>query len=62
MAREFYQRIFSVYYPDSSGSQWLFEPHVAENVFLGLIREAQVPVIFGERLDLDNGVVDREPG
>ncbi len=56
MAREFYQRIFRFYYPDSSGSQWVFEPHVAENVFLDIIREANVPVIFGERLDLDNGI------
>jgi len=56
MAREFYQRIFKYYHPDSSGCQWLFEPHVAENVFLDILREAQVPVIYGERLDLNDGV------
>ncbi|GAI79768.1 unnamed protein product, partial [marine sediment metagenome] len=30
MSREFYQRLFDYYFPDSSGSQWRFEPHVAE--------------------------------
>ncbi len=35
---------------------WIFEPHVAENVFNDMIREAKVPVVHGERLDLKNGV------
>ena len=26
MSREFYQRLFKYYFPDSSGSQWRFEP------------------------------------
>jgi hypothetical protein len=56
MAHEFYRRIFNYYHTDSSGSQWLFEPHVAEKVFLDILREAKVPVIYGERLDLENGV------
>lgn len=59
MAREFYQRVFKHYYPDSSGSQWLFEPHVAEKVFLDILREANVPVIYGERLDLNGGVIKK---
>jgi len=56
MSREFYQRLFDSYFPDSSGSQWRFEPHVAEKVFNDFINEANVPVIYGERLDLENGV------
>ena len=37
-------------------AQFLFEPHVAEGVFNDLAREAGVRVVFGERLDLNNGV------
>jgi hypothetical protein len=36
---------------------WTFEPHVAERILREMIREADVPVFFGERLDLKNGVV-----
>ncbi|UCG27034.1 MAG: FAD-dependent oxidoreductase [Bacteroidales bacterium] len=57
MAREFYARIFKYYNNGDSGTQWRFEPHVAETVFLETIREAEVPVVYGERLKLDNGVV-----
>src|SRR5438105_6503530 len=35
---------------------WTFEPHVAENVLHAMLKEANVPVVFGKRLDLDNGV------
>jgi hypothetical protein len=35
---------------------WTFEPHVAEKVFQDLVREHHVPVLFGERLDLKEGV------
>ena len=35
---------------------WTFEPHVAEKVFHDLIREHQVKVVFGRRLDLKSGV------
>jgi hypothetical protein len=35
---------------------WTFEPHVAEQVFRDLVREHQVPVVFGQRLDLGKGV------
>jgi len=57
MAREFYERVFLYYFPDSSGSQWRFEPHVAEEIFHDLIIEANVPVKYGERLNLENGVL-----
>ncbi|MBW7995119.1 MAG: FAD-dependent oxidoreductase [Candidatus Glassbacteria bacterium] len=35
---------------------WTFEPHVAEDIINELLREADVPVVFGERLDLSGGV------
>ena len=37
-------------------TMWGFEPHVAEQVFRDLIAEARVPVVFGQRLDLKQGV------
>jgi len=37
-------------------TMWGFEPHVAEQVYADMIREAKVPVIFGQRLDLKGGV------
>ncbi len=37
-------------------SMWTFEPKVATQVFNEMIAEAKVPVLFGERLDLKNGV------
>ena len=41
-----------------SGEQtmWTFEPHVAEQIMQALVREAGVPVVFNERLDLKHGV------
>ncbi len=35
---------------------WTFEPHVAEQIFREMLREARVVVISGERLDLKRGV------
>lgn len=35
---------------------WTFEPHVAEQVFRALVREHNVPVVLGKRLDLAKGV------
>ncbi len=68
MSREFYQRIKKYYHqeqvwvhsarPKDNGedTQWTFEPGVATKTFSGMIQEAGVPVITGERLDLKNGV------
>ena len=39
---------------------FFFEPHVAEQIFRDLLREARVMVVFGERLDLKVGVVKRD--
>ncbi len=36
---------------------WMFEPHVAEKIFRDMAAGANVPVVFGQRLDLKNGVV-----
>lgn len=38
-------------------AMWTFEPHVAEQVLRDMLAEHSVPVVFGERLDLDGGVV-----
>ncbi|OWK36688.1 FAD-dependent oxidoreductase [Fimbriiglobus ruber] len=35
---------------------WTFEPHVAEKVYNDLLKEHNVPVVFGQRLDLKAGV------
>ena len=37
-------------------AMWTFEPHVAEQVYREMLKEANVPVLFGERLDLKSGV------
>jgi len=37
-------------------AQWTFEPHVAAAIFGELLKEAAVPVLMGERLDLRQGV------
>jgi hypothetical protein len=37
-------------------TMWGFEPHVADQVFRDMIAEARVPVFFGQRLDLKQGV------
>ncbi len=39
---------------------WMFEPHVAEEVFNAMIREAKVAVAYGERLDLEDGVEKKD--
>jgi len=72
LSREFYQRVKQHYDQDSawtlekkadykfikeeSDTLWRFEPHVAEQIFHDMLREVGVEVIFGERLDLKNGV------
>jgi hypothetical protein len=37
-------------------TMWIFEPHVAENVFEALVREFQLPVVRDEWLDRATGV------
>ncbi len=42
---------------DQEQRWWMFEPHVAEGIFHDLVREASVPVLLNERLNLKEGVV-----
>lgn len=42
--------------PIDEDTMWCFEPHVAEAIYRQWIAEAKIPVVFGERLDLDKGV------
>ncbi len=42
--------------PVSEDTMWTFEPHVATQIFADMIMEANVPVVYQERLDLRNGV------
>ena len=39
---------------------FVFEPHVAELKLNEMLKEAKVSVVFGERLDLNNGVVKED--
>ncbi|MFO8012223.1 MAG: FAD-dependent oxidoreductase [Phycisphaerae bacterium] len=72
LSREFYRRVKAHYdepdawrwqkpgdyarYRPAEDAQWTFEPHVAEQVFEDLVREAGVPVVRGRWLDRDGGV------
>lgn len=75
IAREFYQRIKSHYnndeawvyesreeypYYNAGDTMWRFEPHIAEKVFKDMLREANVPLALGERLDLVSGVSKKD--
>lgn len=46
---------------DAEETWWMFEPHVAEEIFQDMIAEAGVPVVCGQRLDLQNGVSKKGP-
>ncbi len=37
-------------------TMWTFEPHVAEQIFASLLKEAEVPVVLQERLNRKTGV------
>ena len=41
-------------------AMWTFEPHVAEQLMNELVKEAKVPVVVGERLDLKSGVEKKD--
>jgi len=72
MSRSFYRRIRAHYSRDDAwtfgkreefrgwrdeDALWYFEPKVAEATFIAMLAEADVPVVLGERLDLDRGCV-----
>jgi len=63
MSREFFTRVGRHY---NEPIAWYFEPHVAEQVFKDWLKEAQVTVLFGERVDSVTrsepiGVVNGQP-
>ncbi|QDU41433.1 Xanthan lyase precursor [Maioricimonas rarisocia] len=76
ISREFYQRIKKHYdneetwvhedragygrYRPTDDAMWTFEPHVAENLYLEMLDEADVEVVLGERLDREDGVVVKD--
>lgn len=41
---------------DAEEAWWMFEPGVAEGIFVEMIDKAKVLVVYGERLDLKDGV------
>lgn len=75
MALEFYQRLQRYYtdpaawekesikfppmFQKSDPAAWRFEPSVAEKVLRRMLAEVKAPVVYGERLDLKNGVVKK---
>lgn len=68
ISREFYQRVKQHYSQADAWKQekqrgtgtedtmWFFEPHVAEKIYRDMLEQHHVPVVYGERLDLQNGV------
>ena len=57
-ALEFYYRVGKHYQMNRFGNEvsWYHEPHVAENIFRQMLREAGVTVLEGHRLQEKNGV------
>ena len=47
LARDFYQRVGRHY---GKSEQWIFEPHVAEDIFKGYLKETDVSVLYGQEL------------
>jgi hypothetical protein len=47
LARDFYRRVGNHY---GKPEQWIFEPHVAEDIFEDYIHEAAIPVFFHQSL------------
>jgi len=62
ISREFFERVGQHY---GTPVQWKFEPHVAEAVFVDMLREAHVDVFYGAAIkeqggvDVRNGLVQR---
>ena len=48
LARDFYRRVGLHY---GKPEQWIFEPHVAEDIFKTYIREASITVLFNQSLN-----------
>jgi len=67
ISREFYERIAQKYSTPNAWkwqerekpvkAKWTFEPKVALEVFQDMISEHKIPVLFNERLDVNEGVI-----
>ncbi len=60
--RDEYRSLYNtrgLYQTPDDNSMWTFEPHVAEAIMNQMVSEADVDVIFNERLDLKDGVVKK---
>lgn len=55
LSLEFYKRVARKYSQDDA--RWLFEPKVALEVLQDMVSEHNIEVIYGERLDLKDGVI-----
>jgi len=55
LSLEFYRRVARKYAQE--GACWLFEPKVALEVLLEWVEEHNIAVVYGERLDLKDGVI-----
>jgi hypothetical protein len=78
VAREFYRRVKKHYddpaawtlvkredyanYRAADDAMWMFEPHVAEQIFEQMLREANVRIVRGERLDRSDAGVAVDGG
>nr|WP_315985752.1 FAD-dependent oxidoreductase [Blastopirellula sp. J2-11] len=76
ISREFYQRVRKHYdepsawrqqkpeqysrYKKEEDAMWVFEPHVAEQIFEDLVAEYKIPVVRDAWLDRENGVVKQD--
>ena len=58
LSRQFYKNIYKHYHgTETEGTQWTFEPHVAEKTYKDMLSRTQVTVLLNERLDLKDGVL-----
>lgn len=74
LTKEYFHRVWLYYQSDNawnweqkppedpSGNQtkWVLEPHVGESVFDSMAKEANISIVFSERLDRDYGVFKDE--
>ncbi len=47
LARDFYKKVGQHY---GKSEQWIFEPHVAEEIYFDYIKKEEIPVLFSRRL------------
>ncbi len=60
LTHEFFNRIWAYYnptLPNTGKTMWKLEPHVAESIFNTMAAAYQVPIVYGELLNRDSGVI-----